>query len=285
MYKKSLRSVLILYGILPDEVAAQRGIEVDYKYGKSFLGVDDMRRKSVKDVQNIGREHLRFEYINYEWSKSMYLKHVKFIYSLILISDRTFRVMRYCPERNVYQDQIVIPLNKFKEPYVYIGVNQGTYEYVVGMTELETFNKINRHVQTDEMRIYKLSLRHLGGPGYRYYENDKYHSELLDKLLYWNILPYIPRNPIAHYDYCMRLISFEYVDYDVNGNRIQSTWMYGWASNKGFSDFMNPEYFEQMMSFESPIRWEHDAVDAWKIADYGNVITGDNMTHMIGQQI
>ena len=293
MYKKSLRSVLLLYGILPDEAATQRGIEVDYKYGKLSMGVDDMRKKSVKDVQNIAREHLRFECINYEWPKSIYLKHVKFIFSLILISDRTFRIMRYCPERDVYQDQIVIPLNKFKEPYVYIGVNQGTYGYVVGMTELETFNKINRHIQTDIMWIYKLSLRHLGGPGYRYAEGDTYRGERMDKLLYWDILPYIPRDPIAHYDYCMRLISYEQIGYDIKGNRIKSKWMYGWASDKGFSDFMNPEYFEQMMSFESPIWWEHDAIDeAWKIADYGNVLTGDNTTHfkeeythMMGQQI
>ena len=286
MYKKSLRSVLLLYGTLPDEAATQRGIEVDYKYGKLSLGVDDMRKKSVKDVQNIAREYLRFECINYEWSKSIYLKHVKFIYSLILISDRTFRVMRYCPERDVYQDQIVIPLNKFKEPYVYIGVNQGTYEYVVGMTELETFNKINRHIQTDIMWIYKLSLRHLGGPRYRYAEGDTYRGERMDKLLYWDILPYIPQDPIAHYDYCMRLISYELIGYDIKGNRIKSKWIYGWVSDKGFSDFMNPEYFEQMMSLESPIWWEHDAIDeAWKIADYGNVLTGDNTTHMIGQQI
>lgn len=299
MLKTRYRMILSISHLVPDQYLIEKikhhALD-DYPFFAVDMHIDNYQSGSIDECTKSISEQVRDYLREYGVTKREYYEHTAHTNAILAINNHTVRVFdidvftRY--KRMIYCKR----LENYPEKYVYIGIcaqqNKQAY-YVVCDTEREAFIKINRDNTTDKMIVYKIPLYHRGGSKYLFGSCATIRGKSADNLLYFSIAQDLPKTPIAQYEYMMSLLDYEYIQYDIHGNRIKSYWDAGLSISKGFSDFMRPDYFTEMMNnfvppSGFPIYWGHE-YDEEDLGDtvfsFGNVLNGDNVTHMMSQQI
>lgn len=149
--------------------------------------------------------------------------------------------------------------------YVYIGVLVSGYQnerIIIGYNEQMVLGQLYSQVahSTDEIVIYKIAKRHIGGKTYfaRQALCDQ-HGYPLDKLYYWDKIDEILKmSPYDMYDYCMRLITAEIHNYDSLGKLLTSSWIFGDYIRRSISDFLDPKRFKELVGSGDPLNYEFD---------------------------
>lgn len=294
MLKTRYRMILSISHLVPDEYLTEkikRHAPEDYQFFAVVMHIENYQSSSIDECTKSINEQIRGHLREYGVTKREYYEHTVHTNAILAINNHTVRVFDIDAftghKRMIYCKRLV----SYPEKYVYIGIyaqqNKQAY-YVVCDTEREAFTMINHGNPSDNMIVYKIPLYHRGGSKYLFGSCATIRGESTDRLLYFNIAHNLPKTPIAQYEYMMSLLDYEYIQYDIHGNRIKSYWDAGLSISKGFSDFMRPDYFAEMMNnfvppSGFPIYWGHE-YDEEDFGDtvfsFGNVLNGDNITHM-----
>lgn len=228
------------------------------------------------------------EYVKYLYDVEVHCDNVpdiKFVKAhsyrecyFFILSNRTARLFKYNFEKRVLMLEQCIHKNKCGD-YVYISghyIHQPPHMF---KTELEAFQYAKQAGHQDIM-VSKFATRWFGKPGAMIGEPSTPNVGLL-----YAKEPLVPRDdPQKMYDYLMRIVGCEAIYYTSDGTRIKSYWMLGTQYPKGYSDFMRPDFFQDMIQYRRPLWWSHEDEED-KVLNYGNVLTGDNVTHMKGEEI
>ena len=191
--------------------------------------------------------------------------------AMLIISNRTARLFQLSADRERLQ---LVQSVRIKTDYVYVTTMYHDCLPKIFNTELDAFVYAQHIAHGRPIMISKFTTRWFGKPGAMYGEPTTPNAALL-----YDKTQDIPTdNPQKMYDYLMRIAGCELVEYNQFGDRIKSYWVIGDYLKKGYSDFMNPAFVQEMIhNFECPIWWSHE-YDT--VIDYGNVLTGSNITHM-----
>lgn len=228
------------------------------------------------------------EYVKYLYDADVHccnVPDIKFVKAhsyrecyFFILSNRTARLFKYNFEKRVLMLEQCIHKNKCGD-YIYISghyIHQPPHMF---KTELEAFQYAKQAGHQDIM-VSKFATRWFGKPGAMIGEPSTPNVELL-----YAKEPLVPRDdPQKMYDYLMRIVGCEAIYYTSDGTRIKSYWMLGTQYPKGYSDFMRPDFFQDMIQYRRPLWWSHEDEED-KVLNYGNVLTGDNVTHMKGEEI
>lgn len=217
-----------------------------------------------------------------------YVSHIEEVeVYLFIIRDDMFEVLKYDLSTKTICQVNCIKFDRSDMKYVYIGIRNGFYSditwidptYCVGIDESDVVNGLlfDGDINTVDysIQIIKLPINHKGGPTYAFrycisstpYNEDGHWLDVREKddKLYYNIESTFPRDPEGYYDRCMELTAGEIRNYNKTGRLIDSLWEYWSTLCKGYEDFMNPEYFQEMMSMRWPILWYHDEFTDWDV--------------------
>lgn len=274
----------MILSLNPDQIAIEHAAEIGYdlSYGHD---IPYQKFRTPKDAGKYVIQYINDLCFRFGWNHTKFIKHITIYANLIVINTRTCKLVRFDPYTKRFTLKRCIPINRFCDGYVYIGV--GNYRdvstFVCTTSELSAFQSLtasfyafNDEPDTkDQILVYKISIHKFGMPNECMEELTAYHGRLYDDIFYYDILEYINKEPTALYDHCMRLIQYERIQYNLSGDRIKSDWMYGYVSPKGMSDFYTPEIYQKMIESGDPFWWDHEFDD---IENYGNVIDGINIT-------
>lgn len=200
--------------------------------------------------------------------------HVHFL----IMSNRTVRIFKLVDQTTRLQLIQSVRKDQFPTDYAYVTGAYSDQPPRIFKTESEAF-LYARECGYNPIMVSKFALRWFGKPGANYGEPFTPNVQILyDRA---NNIP--TDDPQKMYDYLMRIVGCELIEYNIEGDRTSSWWILGEYIPKGYSDFMVPEYFRDMVErFKPPacpIWWSHlHEID--NVINYGNVLTGDNITRM-----
>ena len=145
--------------------------------------------------------------------------------------------------------------------YTYIGILSRTRSdnivygmvYAYGYRYSDILETLRANAsENDVITMYKISNERINDPTYTFLSNPN-----MDHAYYDSIKANLPKDdPVAYYDYCMRLIWYEKTVYNVKDGTTRTSWEYMDWINKSFDDFLNPKTFEEMIKLDRPILWE-----------------------------
>lgn len=270
MFKKNLRTLLLFYISEPDLVARKiiKHCDLFHQHFGVLTPVVFDQVRSMHDVNRYVYDALR--------EKGPLCNHVDETWYMLTITDRSVQLHQVDGQKMIQLKSI--PIKKFPERFVYLGFKEskGKVSMHIGMRELEVFNILRPESDHDSLFVYKIHLHHIGGPGYMFNQLKKSCGKYLDDVYYYDIYDDIPKTPDLLYDYCTRLIMYETIVYDMEGNRIKSYWVDGFMNDIGYSDFVTPDIFQDILASGDPMKWEHDCEEE---VVYGNVLTANNVTY------
>ena len=238
----------------------------------------------LEDMIDVAERRSYIDFVNdMEWFQHIKLdinyvkKHMIRDCYFFILSNRTARLFKYNFKKRVLMLEQCVHKNMCGD-YIYISghyINQPPHIF---RTELEAFQYAKQAGHQDIM-VSKFATRWFGKPGAMIGEPSTPNVELL-----YAKEPLVPRDdPQKMYDYLMRIVGCEAMYYAPDGTRIKSYWMLGMQYPKGYSDFMRPDFFQDMIQYRRPLWWSHEDEED-KVLNYGNVLTGDNVTHMKGEE-
>lgn len=284
MFGNNLKTILLILSLNPDQTAIEHADKIGYdlNYGHD---IPYQKFRTPKDAGNYVIHYIDDLCFRLGWNHSKFNRNISVHAHLVMINNRTCKIVRFDPYTKRFTLKKCIPVSRFYDGYVYLGVGNfhDTCTFVCTTSELSAFQSLSAAFYAfndeadskDQILVYKISVHKFGKPNECMEELSTYHGRLYDNVFYYDIIDHINKEPTALYDYCMRLIQYERIQYNLNGDRIKSDWVYGYVSPKGMSDFYTPEIYQKMIESGDPFWWDHEFDD---IENYGNVIAGSNIT-------
>lgn len=277
MFGSNLKTILLALILDPNQLAMEQASKVGYDLNYGY-DIPYQKFRSPKDAGNYVIQYINSLCFQLGWNRFKFRQNIRICSNLIVINNRTCKIVEFDPYTKRFVLKRCIPITKFYNEYVYIGI--GNYRnnsiLVCATSELEAFRSLNVGTDLeDQMLVYKISVHKFGKPDECMEELSIYGNRLYDDIFYYDILDYINKDSSKLYDYLMRLIQYERIQYDHNGDRIRSDWVYGWIAPKGMSDFYTPDIYQRMIESGDPFRWDHEYED---VINYGNVLTDINTT-------
>ena len=176
----------------------------------------------------------------------------------ILIDDNEAKIIRYAFHKRMVKTTImqVVPISIIPDKYIYIGYNNDICKIYTTYDEVYSAMRHANICCNDTLyAILKVSAKRISSDYVFCFSDNR--DKQKDNEYYYDIEETLDRNdPIAYYDYCMRLVAGE-ITYYRKDSSTNSYWLELFCA-KSYDNFLNLKYVEDMMSIPYPIEWDKD---------------------------